>query len=262
MPTFLIVTTNNLPESYFLAEFLLEKKQSVGLLSIRGRTLSQKLKVFNRMRKKRGWFYLADLTLGKLTRSHYQDPAIIPFPHLTGERIAELQKELHHSECDDPHSSRTLEIVREFAPDYILVAGAPVLKESLFGLAKICALNRHLGLAPEYRGSDCPIWAISHNRFDRTGLTIHVVAKKVDGGNIMLQRQVQPQKFMNFSEFLAHMNRQGSEGYVQVLDRIISSGPFTGEIQPSGGEHYPPAGWTTIRRAWRNWQKFTQSPKS
>lgn len=254
--SFLIITTNNLPEAYFAADFLTGKKQRIGIVNITGRSLSRKLFLLNRIQKRHGLPYVLDLILGKLLRTYYQSSAVVPFPHISAAYRDAIRKNHLYHECRNPHSRESLEFVKKFSPDYIVIAGAPVLQRSLFGLAKYGALNRHLGLSPKYRGSDCTLWALHLNDLQNIGFTVHWVSEKVDGGNILMQKKVTADKGLDFSHFIAGVQLKASQGLIRVLDDIISGNRLTETIQEKGGNHYPPAGLLVLRGAYRNYQNF------
>src|SRR5215475_792806 len=57
MKSFLIVTTRDLPEAYFLASALESRRQRIGVINITGRPLRTKLRVLGRLRRNRGLLY-------------------------------------------------------------------------------------------------------------------------------------------------------------------------------------------------------------
>jgi folate-dependent phosphoribosylglycinamide formyltransferase PurN len=251
----LILTTGNLPEAYVMADHLLKMSQEVGIGNIRGRTRRQRLQVLRRLAKKRGLLYLADLLLGRRFRQRYLDSAVKPFPDITEAVMAGLQARCRYVEMDDPHAPDSIQQVAALEPDYLLLLGAPVIKPELFRLARHGTLNWHHGLSPHYRGSDCPLWAMANNEFDRIGFTIHQVSEVVDGGGILLQRPVPVRLDVGFSEAIADIARQGMGGFIEVVDRLVSGERWAPLEQQKGGTHYPPIGWSAIRRAWRNYQR-------
>jgi folate-dependent phosphoribosylglycinamide formyltransferase PurN len=254
----LLLTTGNLPEAYVMADFLLRKSQEVILFNIRGRTRHQRLQVLKRLARKRGLAYLCDLLLGRGFRSRYLDPAVRPFPEMTTDKIAELSRHCAYHEIDDPHAPETIRQVSELQPDHILFLGAPVIQPELFTLARHGALNWHHGLSPRYRGSDCVLWAMANNEFDQIGFTIHRVSAVVDGGEILLQRKVSVRKDMDFSQAVADVARQGMDGFIEVVDGLLSGPAGESRTQEKGGVHYPPIGWSAIRRARNHFQAYAR----
>jgi folate-dependent phosphoribosylglycinamide formyltransferase PurN len=257
MPSFLVVTTRNLPEAYFLVRFLLRREQRVGVLNIRGRSLAASLRTVSRIRRRRGTAHLVDMLLARGFRSLYQSSESLPFPEVSPAAVGAMRREVTYHDSTDPHDAATLAFVNAFAPDYILLAGAPVLRPELYAHSRRATLNRHLGMSPDYKGSDCALWAMSNGAFDRIGYTVHLVTEKVDGGAIVLQRPVTPPQGMEFSTFLAHLSVTASQGFVEVLDKVLSGAPLEGEPQRVRGTYYPPAGLTTLRKAWHNYRRFT-----
>jgi folate-dependent phosphoribosylglycinamide formyltransferase PurN len=259
MPSFLIVTTKNLPEAYFLADFLLKKNQPVAILNIRRRSLSQALRVAHRLLRNRGFLYILDLAVGKLLRSLFQSPTVVPFPEIDAGRVTSIQRQIRFAETDDPHGEMALGFVRGVAPDYLLLAGAPVLKASILNLARRETFNRHLGLAPGYRGSDCPLWAMRAGEFDQLGFTIQSVTNVVDGGPILIARTVVPPPHMDLSTYLAHLARVASEAFATLLSSLADGALVSGTPQRNGGRYYPPAGLSTLWSAHRHFAGFRRA---
>jgi folate-dependent phosphoribosylglycinamide formyltransferase PurN len=257
MHSFLVVTTRNLPEAYVLVDFLLKRRQRVAVLNIKGRSLAASLWTAARIRRRRGTGHLVDMVLARGFRSLYQSPGSLPFPEVGPAAVDAMRREVVYQDSADPHDGASLGFVRAFGPDYILLAGAPVLRSALFAHSRRATLNRHLGMSPDYKGSDCALWAMRNDEFQRIGFTIHLVTEKVDGGGIVLQRPVTPRPGMSFSAFLAHLSETASRGFVEVLDGILAGAPLGGAPQVARGTYYPPAGLTTLRKAWRNYQRFT-----
>jgi folate-dependent phosphoribosylglycinamide formyltransferase PurN len=252
----LILTTGNLPEAYVMADFLLRQSQEVALFNIKRRSRSQSLAVLKRLATKRGLVYLADLLLGRQLRKFYQDPVVKIFPSLTEGVVADIRNRCRYVDIDDPHGEEAIRQASRIGPDYILLLGAPVVKPALFKLARQGTLNWHHGLSPRYRGSDCVLWAMSNNEFDQIGFTIHYVSEVVDGGKIILQRAVPVRKEVDFSEAVADVARQGMDGFLEVVGRILSGRELDSKAQEKGGAHYPPIGWSAIRRAARNFETY------
>jgi folate-dependent phosphoribosylglycinamide formyltransferase PurN len=254
--SFLIVTTNNLPEAYYIARFLTRKKQRVAIINITGRTFLQKVKALAKINRNRGVLYVCDLALGKLLRGWYQSPGIVPFPDIGPKTIESIRGQCRYFESGDAHDERTLDFAKKADPDYLLIAGAPVLRQSLVRIARQGALNRHLGLSPRYRGSDCPMWALYENDLENMGFTIHFVNEKVDGGAVVMQKKAPLDRTKDFSRTIADIQLKASQGYIAVLQDIISGRALPRTVQEKGGNHYPPAGLTIIRGAYKNYQRF------
>ncbi|ETX09185.1 MAG: hypothetical protein ETSY2_00995 [Candidatus Entotheonella gemina] len=258
MTSFLVLTTHNLPEAYFLVDFLLRQRQHVAVVNLKGRPKSHHLKIFKRLKKKYGAVYVLDLLLGKLLLPYIMPSHVQPFPGLTQDNIQSYIKSIPYFESHNPHDHATLGYIKQFSPDYILAAGAPILREKLFGLSTYGTLNRHLGWAPAYRGSDCPLWTLSLGAFHEVGFIVHYVTKQIDRGDLLMRKRVPIPAGLPLSHFLAHLQLTASTGYVDVLDTIIANGELTRTPQESGGTqwHFPPAGLSTMLKAKRNYNRL------
>jgi methionyl-tRNA formyltransferase len=183
-----------------------------------------------------------------------------PFPEIDSPLLTRLRQRHPRMDCRDLHAAEALRFVKAFAPDFILLCGAPLLKPALYGLARRGALNRHLGLLPDYRGSDCAIWTLAMNRPESVGFTIHAVAEKADAGDIIVRQPVAIPSGASFAEYLAQLQRTASEAFVAVLERILRGDAIEQYPQTRAGAYFPPAGHTTIRRAVRTYARLTSRP--
>lgn len=255
MKSFMILTTWDLPEAYFLAASLEARGQRIGVINITGRPLATTLRVLRRLRRNRGTVYLVDLLLARALRRRYLPATVVPFPEIDAAAIAGIKRRWPSHTCRDPHAPATLGFVREFDPDYILLAGTPVLRPALYTLARHGAFNRHLGLLPEYRGSDCPLWALAENDAEHVGFSIHRVAEKVDAGDVVHREHVAAVPGESFVDYLARFQRHASVAFVRVLERLLAGATLDARAQPVPGRFYPPAGLRTVRRARLNFER-------
>lgn len=264
VPSFVIVTTGDLPEAYFLARFLESRGQRLAMLNIVARPIAQQLQVLKRLRRNRGNAYVADLLLarvahlagGLVRRSHGQGA----FPEVDAAFVRHIRSHYPHIDCTDPHAAHVLDFVRSTEPDYLLLAGAQILKPELYQLGREGALNRHLGLLPDMRGSDCPIWAFALNQPERSGYSVHRVVEKVDAGEVLRRQPVAVRDEPTFGDYMRRLQREGSEAFVDVIDQLLQGQRLRPTPQSGGGRYFPPAGWTTRRRAEHVYASLMERP--
>lgn len=263
MLSFLILTTADLAEAYFLGSFLESAGAPFALVNIVGRPARNSLRVLARLRRNRGIGYVADLLLARLADRvavslHRQWPGRVApdFPEIDAATVRGIRARHPHLDCRDPHASCVLDFVRANAPDYILLAGAPILRSAFYGLARVGALNRHLGLLPEARGSDCALWAFALGRPESAGYSIHVVNERVDGGDVIVRRPVPVRDDPTLEDYLRRLRREGSEAFVRVIRRLLDGATLRPLPQARLGTYFPPAGWTTQRRAMRTFARL------
>ena len=263
--SFVIVTSGHLPEAYFLALCLASRFQRFAIVDV-ARPAGSYVRVLRRLRRTRGTLYVGDLLLARLADALLTPVVrrVIPacsgaFPEIDAQLIEQILARHPHIECSDPHAPEVLDFVRGFGPDYILLAGCPILKPCFYGLARRAALNRHLGMLPEFRGSDCPWWAFALERPERAGYSIHVVSERVDAGEVVLSRCVAVQDDPSLPRYLGRLQREASEGFVEVVDQLLHGAPLPREPQNDRGRYYPPAGLMTQLRAYRNYARILRS---
>jgi folate-dependent phosphoribosylglycinamide formyltransferase PurN len=258
MASFVIVTTRDLPEAYFLAAALERRRQRIAVINITGRPLGAKFRVLRRLRQRRGTPYLADLLLGRALRRRYLPARVLPFPEIDAGFVAAIKRRTSMHTCADPHRPETLRFVRDFDPDYMLLAGTPILEPTLFTLARHGALNRHLGVLPEYRGSDCPLWALALDDPEHLGFSIHRVSERVDRGDVLHVEPVPIAPGESLVRYLARFQRRASHALIGLLDRLIEGAPVHARPQVAGGRYFPPAGFRTLRLARRNFDRVAK----
>jgi methionyl-tRNA formyltransferase len=82
----------------------------------------------------------------------------------------------------------TLEWVRSFRPDLLVLVGADVMPRALLEIPRLGAINPHYGLLPRYRGMNVTEWSIYHD--DPVGVTVHAVDPGIDTGDILVRESV------------------------------------------------------------------------
>jgi methionyl-tRNA formyltransferase len=143
----------------------------------RNRTLSEKIRHVLRRQGWRGLLVVFGAKLLSLGRS--KDAAstgTTPQP-ASGVPIIHVR---------DLNSDETETIIRGLEPDLAVVAGTYVLRESVFAIPRLGAINLHTGKAPEYRGAAPAFWEL-YNGETAVGVTIHRVVAALDAGSILAQ---------------------------------------------------------------------------
>ena len=261
---FLIVTAGDLPEAYFLAACLALRARRFAMINVL-RPAASHLRALARLRRTRGLLYVADLLLARLVDlplvaayRRFAPPGVGAFPEVDARLVQRIRADHPHLDCADPHAPEALDFVRAFAPDYILLAGCPILKPTFYGLARRGALNRHLGVLPDLRGSDCPIWAFALDHPESAGYSIHVVNERVDAGDVLLRRRV-PVGEPSLPRYLKRLRREASKGFVEIIDNLLHGMPLPREAQNGAGRYCPPAGLITKLRAQHNYARLLRS---
>lgn len=116
-----------------------------------------------------------------------------------------------------------LETLRSLQPDLILVAAfGQILKKALLALpAKYC-LNVHASLLPKYRGAAPVARSILDGDLE-TGITIQKMARKLDTGDILVQRTIPIAPFDTSATLLDKLAELGGACLIEAV-RTIEAG--------------------------------------
>lgn len=95
-------------------------------------------------------------------------------------------KILQPAKLRDPEFIQTL---TELEPELMVVVAFRMLPEMVWSIPSIGTFNLHASLLPDYRGAAPINWAIINGE-EKTGATTFFIDKKIDTGNLLLQREI------------------------------------------------------------------------
>lgn len=138
---------------------------------------------------------------------------------------------LHTHSVNAPEVSDTLESLK---PDLLLDHGTTLVSGQIIQKAPL-ALNLHWGLSPWYRGVESTLHALLNQDPYNIGVTIHKLAVKIDGGEILGQARAAIRTTDTVTTIPFQLTRLGTDIMVQAI-RDMQQG-----IQPgfhAGAEDY------------------------
>lgn len=108
-------------------------------------------------------------------------------------------------------------ILQSYQADlFIVVAYGEIMKQDLLDMPKIGCINVHASLLPKYRGA-APIQRAIMNGENETGITIMHMVKKMDAGDIILQKKVTIGHETTAGDLTETLMETGSECLLKVL---------------------------------------------
>ena len=122
---------------------------------------------------------LAENTRNYLKNDHYN-------PKSFSEIVKDTSINVHYVE--QHNEQETVDLLKKYEPDYIVLGGTRILKEHVIKTAKFGILNAHPAILPMYQGLDCVGWSILNN--DPVGATVHYIDPGIDSGPIILQETI------------------------------------------------------------------------
>ena len=103
--------------------------------------------------------------------------------------------------------------------DIYVVVAFRILPESIFTIPPFGSFNLHGSLLPKYRGAAPIQWALINGE-TKTGVTTFFLKKKVDTGNIILQKEIDILDTDNFGSLHDKMSLLGADAVLETLDLI------------------------------------------
>lgn len=120
---------------------------------------------------------------------------------------------------EDINSEETAQGVKQVKPDLIIDHGTSLVKSHIIDLAPL-ALNLHWGLSPYYRGVMCTHQALLNWDTQNIGVTIHKLAKKIDGGDVLGQSRLEIKATDNINRITSRLSLQGTEILIRVIKHV------------------------------------------
>lgn len=115
--------------------------------------------------------------------------------------------------------------LKRLEPDLIVVVAFRILPEAVFSLPPLGTINLHASLLPKYRGAAPINWAIMNGE-TKTGLTTFYIRKKVDTGDVILQREIDIGPEETFGDLHDRMAEVGA-GLLMETVELIEKGETT-----------------------------------
>jgi len=126
----------------------------------------------------------------------------------------------------DPEFIKTL---TDLKPDLILVVAFKILPEEVYTIPKYGSVNLHASLLPKFRGA-APINHALINGETETGVTTFFLKKKVDTGNIILQKRINIEEDDDVGTLHDKLSELGASCVLETV-RVIEAGNVIPQVQ-------------------------------
>ncbi len=134
---------------------------------------------------------VARLPLSRIRRPFDPHPirrAIFP-DEVTSLTDLALRHGISYRSVDSLNSTDAQRYISSLAADLGVVIGTRILKRDTFALPRLGSINIHKGRVPQYRGQPPAFWEL-YNGEAEAGATVHLVAEKLDAGDIVTEATV------------------------------------------------------------------------
>jgi methionyl-tRNA formyltransferase len=141
---------------------------------------------------------------------------------------------------DDVNAADLVARLAALPVDLLLVAGcARVLGPQLLAAPRLGALNFHPSRLPDYRGREPLFWALLRGEAS-VAITVHHLTDEVDGGPVLLQRDVAVPARATSASLAALVDASGAALVPEIL-ALAAAGPLPpGHRASTRGSHVPP----------------------
>ncbi len=170
------------PTNYFVNA--IHRQHPISLVIVERPTpqAKSKLERLKEITKTYGWLFLLGVLLDRSrgrdhTNTHNQ---------FFGDQWRELDPAIPKLHVDSVNGKDCIEQLKAESADLLLDHGTSIVKPPALATAPL-ALNLHWGLSPYYRGTKCTEWALVNWDPYNIGVTIHKLAQRIDGGDIVYQ---------------------------------------------------------------------------
>ncbi len=128
---------------------------------------------------------------------------------------------INHRDFSDRESfDRVLvETIKNYSPDLTILAGFMRILTPYFS-QKVKAINLHPSLLPRHKGLNAikRSWEDEHSE---GGVTVHWVSSELDGGEIILQYELEKEDFESFDEYHEAIRRIEKEALSEAICDIL-----------------------------------------
>lgn len=130
----------------------------------------------------------------------------------------------------DPNSDAGVNLLKDLAPDVIVLGRTRILKPAVLAIPRLGVLNAHPGMLPEYRGVDVIYWALSTG--GPLGVTIHFADRGIDTGNIVAQRTFDVRPGDTVRSLMRRADQLAGELMAKAVRQMVDTGHLEAFPQP------------------------------
>lgn len=116
-------------------------------------------------------------------------------------------------------SEDIVQFLKSLKPDlFIVVAYGQILKQNLLDVPVLDSINVHTSLLPKYRGA-APIQRAIMEGEKETGITIMKMVKKLDAGDILVQKKISIENEPDFASIEKKLSQISGPSLLEVIDQ-------------------------------------------
>lgn len=215
MKKIICLIRNNPAQVYFLNR--LNEKYKISLAIVESPVI--RIDLINKIRVKGILGSIEDITNrvlnGRKIRSRYVNGCTKHF----GDKWKIINKNIPLLTVRDINSENVHALLSKEKPELLFAHGTSMVKGQIINTAHL-ALNLHWGLSPYYRGSYCTEWALLNWDPYNIGVTIHKLAQKIDGGDILAQKRAVILPDDTVHSINMQLTKLGTESIIDIIGKL------------------------------------------
>jgi methionyl-tRNA formyltransferase len=138
----------------------------------------------------------------------------------------------------DVNAGEFLDELRELQPDLVVSVSCPqIFKQELLELPRLGCINLHSALLPHYRGMLPTFWVLAKGE-EKTGVTIHHMSAGIDGGGIVLQREISISAQETLHSLMRKCKAVAAELTIEAIGRFRRGSATTAPNPADDGSYY------------------------
>jgi len=145
---------------------------------------------------------------------------------------------------EELNSSKVVDFIRSQRPDVLISYGVHVLSDEIIGLSQRESWNIHGGLSPWYRGTTTHFWPSYFLEPQMTGMTLHNLTQKIDGGAIVHQTSAEMVRGDGLHDLACRAVKGIGDELPRVIQLLEEKGKLEKKEQKTSGKL-----WN-----WRDWR--------
>lgn len=139
-------------------------------------------------------------------------------------------------------------LLRNAAPDLILVYGTGLVQLETYRIAGRAAINAHGGKIPGYRGLDTNLWAAYKGRPQDMTVTLHEIDESLDTGPVYMERPIGRPDDLSLISLRYHTTLVCTDMFVKLIKDFVDGQPEPRRQDTSESLYYGPMPWLLKRQ--------------
>jgi folate-dependent phosphoribosylglycinamide formyltransferase PurN len=153
------------------------------------------------------------------------------------------------------NSQACRELLRRLDPEVVAVYGTRIIKPDTLACIEAPFINYHAGINPKYRGQHPAYWALVAGDAENAGVTVHLVDRGVDTGDVLYQAPVAFDRRDTIQTYQWVQLGTALPLFARAVEDALDGRLAPHRVALPSAQHFPPTLWTYLwngltKRVW------------